>query len=435
MHQSTRPVEQLFLDINEKAQLLEVEDIFKGHCFEIYDEALYDDLRNKWISVKKCSSGFKTFGFENTSQYIYLYLLLNIDSSIPESLTINGKHYLDGKTMDDVEKLLAEMQAYGDSIIDFYSSLNDSQYRFRNICENSWEYRNTNDHNMLKTMCMTTLAPKGKAQYQKLPLMYFVYSLYKNHDLVMNMTHKQFRKIITNPYVYTNIFVTNGAKKSRNNIDHTLRDALRNALRNDTIEEVITAAQELRKNLIQSFDISSTQCVYDKLAFIYTIVDNYNAAENWIPIIYNRENRYNLEHFLIPDNRTGKIKWIGDNGFEFNLPIEKKKRYKKKTINYMIIDENLNEEMEHNDIIYKIEHVKRWYSARNQHIPKHISIIIAQIESMDEYIYLKGLKGINASLEEVKTAYIDFLDSYFDEEKTELITSLKNAFLQVFRNE
>ena len=37
-HGTTRPIEQIFLDINEKAQLLEDENIFKGHCFENFDE-------------------------------------------------------------------------------------------------------------------------------------------------------------------------------------------------------------------------------------------------------------------------------------------------------------------------------------------------------------------------------------------------------------
>ena len=63
-HTQTSPVEQLFLDINEKAQLLEVEDIFKGHCFENFDEASHSELRDLWVDLKKCSLGFKKFGFD-----------------------------------------------------------------------------------------------------------------------------------------------------------------------------------------------------------------------------------------------------------------------------------------------------------------------------------------------------------------------------------
>ena len=93
-HSHTRPVEQIFLDINEKAQLLEVEDIFKGHCFENYDEDSHQDLRDTWIRLKKCGMNFIKFGYEDLSQYIYLYLLEHVDPDMSQKLTLDGKHYL-----------------------------------------------------------------------------------------------------------------------------------------------------------------------------------------------------------------------------------------------------------------------------------------------------------------------------------------------------
>ena len=90
-HTNTSPIEQIFLDINEKAQLLEVEDIFKGHCFENYTEEFHNDLRSTWVDFKKCGIGFKQLGFSGLSQYIYLFLLENDNSSIPENLSPNGR--------------------------------------------------------------------------------------------------------------------------------------------------------------------------------------------------------------------------------------------------------------------------------------------------------------------------------------------------------
>ena len=57
-HDHTRPVEQLFLDINEKSQQLEVEDVFKGHCFENYTEEYHDDLKNQWVDFKKTAMSY-----------------------------------------------------------------------------------------------------------------------------------------------------------------------------------------------------------------------------------------------------------------------------------------------------------------------------------------------------------------------------------------
>lgn len=61
----TTPIEQIFLDINEKAQLLDTEDIFKGHCFEIFDPVYHTKLRDTWVELKKCASGFRTFGIKS----------------------------------------------------------------------------------------------------------------------------------------------------------------------------------------------------------------------------------------------------------------------------------------------------------------------------------------------------------------------------------
>ena len=48
-------VEQVFLDINEKSQLLDPAAIFKGHCFEIFEKEHHESLKQKWVEVKKNS--------------------------------------------------------------------------------------------------------------------------------------------------------------------------------------------------------------------------------------------------------------------------------------------------------------------------------------------------------------------------------------------
>ena len=79
------PIEQIFLDINEKAQLLDVEDIFKGHCFEIFSPEFYSNLRDTWVNLKKCAVGFKKFGIKTLGDYIYLFLLEHDNAQLPKS--------------------------------------------------------------------------------------------------------------------------------------------------------------------------------------------------------------------------------------------------------------------------------------------------------------------------------------------------------------
>lgn len=429
-HTQTSPVEQLFLDINEKAQLLEVEDIFKGHCFENFDEASHSELRDLWVDLKKCSLGFKKFGFENTSQYIYLYLLETDSATIPEKLTLDGKHYLDGKTMDDTEQLLLQMIKYGENVLQFYENIRNTDYRFVDLCANSYEYRHQRDHIILKQMCSTMLEPRGnKAQYQKLPLMYLIYGLLANEELVGELTHKDFRKIITNLYIYTSIFVFNGIKKSRNDIDHCLRDAIRNA----DIGQMVGAAKSLRENILESFSISASSN-FEKLSFICSIIDNYNSNENWLPVMYLRENGFNLEHLIIPDNRNRKVEWIdGEESFTISLPVFVKS-YKKKTINYLILNETLNGEIEHDDIVTKIAKIRAWYSNRDESVPKHISFVFEYIENMREYNDLKNLKNTGASPEEIKEKYMAFINAYFDDENSSLLPAIQTLFKHSFQN-
>ena len=98
------PIEQVFLDINEKAQLLAPEDIFKGHCFERYTDDYYDELRNTWIELKKQAGSFIRFGIKNLSEYLYLYILEATDADINNSIAVGGKHYLDSKNMDEIKE-------------------------------------------------------------------------------------------------------------------------------------------------------------------------------------------------------------------------------------------------------------------------------------------------------------------------------------------
>lgn len=430
-HNYTHPVEQLFLDINEKAQLLQVEDIFKGHCFENYEEDEHDNLKSYWVKFKKCAMGFKKFGLNDASQYIYLYLLEVDNPSIPANLTLFGKHYLDGKTMDQTEHILTEMINYGQAVLEFYNNLSNTEYRFDDLCLNSYEYRNTNDHLILKQMCKIMLE-SNIAQYQKLPLMYFVYSLRKNVDIVNSMSHKQFRKIITNLYIYMALFVISGAKKSKSNIDHTIRNAI-NA-EEDRINQVVLAAKNLRIEKVEEFSLKEN-FGFDKLAFIYSITDKYVANDNWLNCIYTHENGYTLEHFIIPDNRNKKIRWKEMNdAFEITLPADIVKFFKKNTINYLVIEKCLNESLEHDDIVSKISDIKTWHQQQHVDLPTHVSIVIEYIENMPTFQKLSGIKGTNADQSTIQSLYIDFVREYFNLENNNLQQKMKEAFINSFHN-
>ncbi len=409
-HSNTSPTEQIFLDINEKSQLLEVEDIFKGHCFENFYEEFYDELRALWIKLKKCGMEFKNkFNYDNLSHYLYLYLLENDNIYLPEKLVVNGKHYLDGKTMDETKNCLDELINYGDCILNFYENIKKSEYRFVDLCSNSHEYRNTDDHKVLKIMAELMLGFKS-AQYQKLPFMQLIVVLMSDESLRNGITHKDFRAIVSNLFIYTHFFITVVGKKSKHDIDLTVRDALQTATRS----EILTAAKNLRINKIVNYTLKTNE-KFENLSILYSITDNYIANENWLSNIYTRENGYNLEHFIVPDKRNLSIQWR-QNQITRELRLNDVDRnYKKRTINFLVMDSELNERLERFDIVTRIEMIRDWYSGREQPIPTHINWIIQKIELMDSYTALCNCKQNDYDEDTVADKYKNFLNEYFDE--------------------
>ena len=432
-HSTSTPIEQIFLDINEKAQLLDVEDIFKGHCFEIFSPEFYANLRDTWVDLKKCAVGFKKFGIKTLGDYIYLFLLEHDNAQLPKKLNVAGQHYLEGKTMDETDALLQEMILYGNNILSFHSNLQDTTYRFEDICRNSHEYRATHDHIALKNMCTEVLRPI-KPIYQELPFMYFVHALYKDEQLRNEITHPQLRRVVTNLYIYSVLFALNSEKKSKDVIDHSIRDAIGSA--ENRVSQIIAAAKDLRVSQVEGYSPNS-QARFEELAIVYSITDNFISNDNWIPSLYSRNEDYNLEHLIIPDQRAAKIKWNPD-GTSFHIPIDQPfaKGNKKKTCNYLVLDRYLNESLNNFDIITKIRIIRNWHNAREIPLPKHIDTIISHIESFDDYRRLVVYQDNNADYNTVYPVYQSFLSSYFSAEEDEhLLSNLKCAFVEAFHNQ
>lgn len=429
----TTPIEQLFLDINEKAQLLDTEDIFKGHCFEIFAPEFHTDLRDTWVELKKCASGFRSLGIKSLSDYIYLFLLEHDNTDLPKKLNPNGRHYLEGKTMDATNALLQEMISYGKSVLRFTENLQNTQYRFADICPDSYEHRNTDDHLALKAMSTSILTPQ-KPLYQKLPFLYFIYNLSKDEALRQDICHDNMRRIVTNLYIYASLFALNSEKKSKTVIDHSLRDAALGT--ENRIINIVSAAKALRMSMVREY--TPNPCAkFDELATVYSITDNYESNTNWISSVYSHEANFNLEHFIIPDQRASKIRWRIDDTRYFNIEINTDfaKANKKKTCNLLVIDRDLNESLDNYDIVKKIEMIQSWHSARGLSLPAHIGTFISRIQAMPEYQALQRHKNGGTREDEIKTDYLVFLRAYFAEENENiLLSNLEEQFSAAFRN-
>lgn len=425
-------VEQIFLDINEKSKRLDNASIFKGYCFKIYDESFQDDLKCLWIRLKKAYISFKRFSGKNYrfDEYIYTYLLVTENENMTENLSPGGRHFLEDKNMDDVERILTQMVEYGERVSDFYDCIQNDTYMFEDICVDSNSYKTASKKLItnIKEYLLYSMEIKS-AQYQKVPLNWFIYFV-KEKSNNINILMKDFMAITANLYIYSFLFTLSSSKKSKKNIDHSLYNVLNE---NAEIKQVIDIVKSLRKNQVENVRIPEQCSSFEVLANLYTIMDCFKVKDNRFDLTYHNhgEQLYTLEHFIIPDNRNAKVKWISKDGEVREISFTGQSDRKKKLTNYLIIRRDLNNDILLDyDVVKKIELISKYYGHT---IPKHIQIIISHIENMEVYKELKKIKD-EEDIEIVKGYYNKFLDDYFSDDNQRIILSklldaLKSTFI------
>ena len=427
---NTRPVEQIFLDINEKSQLLEQADIFKGHCFKNYGNEYADELKALWVSLKKCAVEFTKWGFKDFDEFLYTYLLLAVDPQMPSNLSPNGKHYLDGKSIDETEAVLTEMIQYGQHAVMYHKQVADVRYNFNDLCSDANNYAHSGRIPILKQLSLQMLESKG-AQYQKLPLLFLIHKSYQYAENDHKWHLGDFQKIITNLFIYSSLFILSGTRKSKSTLDHTIYDCL--IEQTIQVRNVIAAAQSLRKEKVDEFEMPNNLNKYLSLAELYTVMDYYHPSENRIGKTYLDNDDYTIEHFIVPDNRNRRIHWKKHGkDIVIDLPLLAR-NYKKKTINYLILPKGLNEDLQDYDIITKVTMIKEYY--HQDSLPKHIQVFVTQIESLAEYKKLVDLHNTTDSIT-LTNAYNAFVNAYFsDTNDVSLRGNLTATYKSVFRNE
>ncbi len=430
-----RSIEQMFLDINEKTQKLDSENIFKGHCFEIFTEEGYQDLREKWVKLKKVAMKFgQQFGYRDMGQYLYLYLLK--DGPIPENMAPKGKHYLEGKSIDETEALLEAMITYGQTLIEFDDNIHCDTYCFRDFTEDCYIHRNDNyDIWVMRMMSQNILESTG-AWNQKFPMMHFVANKSK---LTEAFTHADLCKIMSALYMYSNLFVLKSGKKSKVNIDRTIIEEMEQD--NVDIAHLIDLAIELRNAELEDFEIPDTSN-FDVLAFLYSVIDYYSKPTKFLTRLYSKDKDYNLEHFIIPKRANGTIDWVvrwEQNRKGKMVPKVKKilidKDYarlcRKKTTDYLIINDDLNGELQSFDVVQKVDAIMEWHSARHMELPKHLQVYFEHLATIDSFNRLRDFKsqGIE-DVDIIQPVYEEFIRDYFD--GVEMKEKIQRAFFEVF---
>lgn len=466
----SQSAEQIFLDINEKAQKLEPADIFKGHCFKNYDAEEYVQLKSQWSKLLKNAVSLKPVFADDLSWFIYHFLIgiWNDESTllVTKDLTINDIHVLAGKDIDYTNNLLQSMISFADTILTFWANLKNEDYVFEGLCKASEIAAHRQEIKKLASMrnqSLEILDSIGTATYQKFPFLSFVFYVQHNEGtLGERISFDDLRVIISDLYIYSMLFVLNAEKKSKSIIDTTVRHAI-NA-EDFSVHNLLEATKELRRNQ-QDKGFSLKECGKDfnKQAFVYSIIDFYDSRAKILVQKYRRHDveDHNQEHFIIPDNN--KIIWklsnipkkkkdgslLFDNATgepktqkrEIKLsPISAEMvRYKKHLINYIIIPKELNGELRSFDIVHKISEIEKWYQVPGRSLPKHIQIFIERIKAMPSYQELNELKQSQEHdltdtrdeevIRQIQEKYDLFLSQYFSEEnELQIVDALQEVY-------
>ena len=443
-------IEDIFMDINFKSQLLDVADIFKGYCFKNYAATFHNELKEQWTIIRRYIKEFKIIGYNDndkeTCQYLYYYLLSCHDTyNILSNLTINGKHYLDGKSNTQTKQLLIDMGNYGQNIINFIHDLDRNNYYFENLCHDAEKHKTeTSSHQILKQM-LHKIILNPNVQYYKFPILMVIHHLLKISELKDRLTYENLNKFITNYYIYSFFFICGSKKKNKQSIDHTILDSLYSNIKNHNIDNAINdllkTVKALRIKYLSEYKQFSKIDI-EKMYALYSLIDNYSAANNCVNLLYSSASSYTQEPLIIHNNKNSNITWTEtDNEFIFSLKslfnknsdtISNLNKYKNSIANYIILPEILNGNMNQKDIVEKINMIKTHY---NKQIPKHISLIISHIETNTKYLALAKLKGQKEKEETIKTIYKQFIDEYFsDDSQRQLSEKLELTLKQSFRN-
>lgn len=442
-------IEEIFLDINFKSQLLDAADIFKGYCFKNYTARYHEELKKHWTVIRKNIKQFERIGYSDveTCEYLYHYLLSCPPTyKITADLSFNGKHCLDGKSHTYTKALLVDMGEYGTHVLEFFDNLFKDTYYFKDICGNAEQFRtDITNHRRIKEMFKAIISNRS-AQYYKLPLFMILHYLRKYDKLRLAFSYRQLKKFVTNYYVYSFLFNNSKSKKNKSAIDHTIFDKLAqiSTVSPDTvISGIMDSVKGLRCNYLEEYD-QFTSFGAEKTYAFYSLIDCYSAANNFLFLLYAFP-EYNIEHLIMHDNKLLNVTWIEENNtFTFSLKELLGKAsektyyaniYKKLSANYIILPTELNSSLEHDDIVQKTYKIKTYYAVPGRNLPKHINIFLTHIDGLKEFSGLSALKGQRKSPDEIKLAYKIFAEAYFSEEsQSTLYKNLKQSFKDTFKN-
>lgn len=456
-------IEEIYIDINEKSQKLDHEDIFKGHCFAICKtnvaqaqvKALWRTIKQQFFSMDEILK--KT----DMDSFLHYYLLTQeatkeTRKDIKKDLTIDGESVITRhfNSPTKVKNLLEDIKLYQGNILEFNRGLNSAQPEFANVMTASAQEIGNNRTQLFEIQTIIKELFVCQQNLFKLPVFYFV-DKYKRKPAGEKLSYAQLSGFVYLYYIYMFLFARLVSSRKRGDLANglikkislgegfliqfikeikTYSDSL-----NWTLEEKVLRSEFTRKHLYQIFDYFHASST----AAPATDDSNLSIKMGLFP------GTYNMEHLIV--HQAHKIVWQSAGYTEQNPPENTQYEFttndfrtcqawirpNNQWANFIWIDGTFNgEKLQNYDIIKKIKLLRGNCVKDNspetgtyakKHV--HIEMICQHIMRTAGFDELYEAHQTNATRDEVRDRYQAFIDNYFAEDSTkELCQKLNERF-------
>lgn len=457
--------EEIYIDINEKAQKLDPEDIFKGHCFAICKTVVQQNrVKILWRSIKqKFFSMDQIFKKVDMGVFLHFYLLTQEATKTPrqdikKDLTINGENVITQRynSPTKVINLLKDMETYQENLIDFMSKLSIVRYQYSEIMNASAQVIGNNMDRINEFASILTTIITCNQNLFKLPLFYLIDENYRKEP-ADKLSYNQLSNFIYLYYVYMFLFSRLGGSRKREDLANDLIYKIQ-ADENFIIQFI----REI-KDYGKGFEIAIDEKALKNEATrkqLYSILDYFKPVSQNTPATCDADlfvkfqlfpENYNLEHLIV--NQSHNILWRSvaydeehpDPNFEFRFTIDDLRTCSAWVssnncwANFVWVDKDFNRDsLKNKDIINKIKILRGTYIAsevpRNGTYAKkhsHIEIICQHIMKTNGYGELLAAYNNNESRANVLGKYQTFINNYFSEDHLKgLQETLTNELVQ-----
>lgn len=452
-------IEEIYIDINEKSQKLDPEDIFKGHCFAICKtDAQQGQVKTLWRSAKKNFFSMEhVFEQIDMNKFLHYYLLTQeaIQTSrkdIKTDLTIDGDNIVTQRynTPTKVINLIADINKYQTNLLDFQGKLSSARPEFAEIMTATAQELGNNRDRLIEMQNILNDIFSCKQNLFKLPLFYLI-DLNTRKPSTEKLSYAKFSGFVYLYYVYMFLFARISSSRKRGDLANDL--IFRIHFDQNFLLQFIKEIRSYANGLNLELDEKVFKEEFAR-KHLYQILDYFQAESRAIPVTGDGDlsfklrlfpGTYNVEHLIV--HKSHSITWTSEH-YDEGDPLPDTKytfstadfrmcqawlKLNNHWANFVWIDETFNrEQLGNKDIISKLMllrgHCKKDDPPTNgsyagKHV--HIELICQHIMRTPGFDDLYQAYQNDSPRDTVRDRYQTFIDNYFSEEIT---SDLRNAF-------